>query len=440
MSTRRNQTTRQTTTTTMGRRNNIKIEKRNINIDDLSEKECNVNSNNLDEAELNHKNSETWVDNNQLRENNWQQQFRNISWQPPNKRQQSATDGSTTTNWHQSVQQHQVTTGSSATQTDNNRQPQQHQLTTGNSATSIDNKQFSTNSWQLATQAATIDNKQLSTTNWQQAVQQQQLTTTSSAQPIDNWQFRRYFWSKSTTSWHRTRNDTVVAYIGVEFRNEGINHSKYASRCKVIFCDTYRTARKVCFRGPQVFPLTHVWTIFSKRGCFQTLKPRESHRGLQKHIASQACIARLGELSFWRFELWRNGLEPSEKWGHHPFGAVPWAIWFCIFVSSLAVDLCLPRVSRQGNLGRTTLINIRGLFCQKNEKWYFFLNLAAFDKLLFYNLTNQMFLSVFVWGLSVTCCDCFSDHAPYMDTINQGCSFLCLLWQLTRIHTKCACG
>ena len=50
-----------------------------------------------------------------------------------------------------------------------------------------------------------------------------------------------------------------------------------------------------------------------------------------------------------------------------------------------------------------------------------------------------MFLSVFVWGLSVTCCDCFSDHAPNMDTVNQGCSCLCLLWLFTRIHTRCAC-
>ena len=38
------------------------------------------------------------------------------------------------------------------------------------------------------------------------------------------------------------------------------------------------------------------------------------------------------------------------------------AIWSCIIVSNRAVDLCLPR---QGNLGRTTLIDIRGLFCIK---------------------------------------------------------------------------
>ena len=168
--------------------------------------------------------SETIIDNNNLETSVDNRRIRDNSRQQMTQQQPTDIRVSSSIRWQQAVQPHK-------------------QITTGNSTTSINNRQLSNISWQQTIQhkqlttgnsAATIDNKQLSTTNWQQAIQQQQLTTTSSAQPIDNWQFRRYFWSKSTTSWHRTRNDTVVAYIGVEFRNEGINHSKYASHCKVI--------------------------------------------------------------------------------------------------------------------------------------------------------------------------------------------------------------
>ena len=44
-------------------------------------------------------------------------------------------------------------------------------------------------------------------------------------------------------------------------------------------------------------------------------------------------------------------------------------------------------------------------------------------------------LKNFLWGLSATCCGCFSDHTLNMDI----CSCLCLLWLFTRIHMKCAC-
>ena len=110
------------------------------------------------------------------------------------------------------------------------------------------------------------------------------------------------------------------------------------------------------------------------------------------------------------------------------------AIWSCIFASNRAVDLCLPR---QGNLGRTTLIDIRDLFWIKWIWITHFLHLAAFDNLQINQL--DILNMVFVWGLSATCCGCLSDYAPNMDTVNQGYSCLCLLWLLTRMHTKCAC-
>ena len=79
---------------------------------------------------------------------------------------------------------------------------------------------------------------------------------------------------------------------------------------KVIVCDAHRTAKIAHFRGCKRLPTTprvdHFaremaglmhFSRFESAAVFYALKWCDSYRGLQKHIASQTCITRFGELS-----------------------------------------------------------------------------------------------------------------------------------------------
>ena len=65
----------------------------------------------------------------------------------------------------------------------------------------------------------------------------------------------------------------------MDFRNESTNRSENASH------------RKGDFLGMHIALQKSPLVALSK-----ALESRDSHRGLQKHIASQICIARFGEL------------------------------------------------------------------------------------------------------------------------------------------------
>ena len=84
---------------------------------------------------------------------------------------------------------------------------------------------------------------------------------------------------------------------------------------KVIFCDAHRTA---------------LWSRLN----LNSLKSRDSHRGgLRKHIASQTCIARLGEHSY---KIWENVRLSARKpsWSVTP-SVIVHPQFTCVFGSSV---------------------------------------------------------------------------------------------------------
>ena len=112
----------------------------------------------------------------------------------------------------------------------------------------------------------------------------------------------------------------------MDFRSESANRSENASHRKVNFCDAHRTARIAGFGREKQHTHTHTQNFFgpdtrrrNAQGKNPSLGPKKfyarpfstcntgripsenfselSHRGLQKHIASQTRIARFGELS-----------------------------------------------------------------------------------------------------------------------------------------------
>ena len=83
-----------------------------------------------------------------------------------------------------------------------------------------------------------------------------------------------------TTSRHCNRCDAcIVAYIAVDFRPR-----KCKSQWKCIASQTWFSAMHIALHKSLVLVPSTV------------LQSRDSHHGLQKHIASQTCIARFGEL------------------------------------------------------------------------------------------------------------------------------------------------